>query len=49
VQEFGMLRTGNNDLITFSVDVSGGNVRLRGSAQTPNSKFKAKRIPLEVQ
>jgi len=49
ISEFGVLRTGNNDLITFSVDVSGGLCRLRASAQTPNSKFKAKRVSLEVQ
>ena len=49
ITEFGVLRTGNNDLITFTVDVNGGLLRLRGSAQTPNSKFKAKRVSLEVQ
>ena len=49
ISEFGVLRTGNNDLITFSVDVDSGLCRLRASAQTPNSKFKAKRVSLEVQ
>ena len=49
VSEFGVLRTCNNDLITFTVDVNAGSLRLRGSAQTPNSKFRAKRISLEVQ
>ena len=49
VQEYAMLKTGSNDLITFSVDIDSGNVRLRGSAQAPNSKFRAKRILLEVQ
>ena len=49
ISEFGVLRTGNNDLITFTADVNAGSLRLRGSAQTPNSKFKAKRISLEVQ
>ena len=49
ITEFGVLRTGNNDLITFTVDVDSGLCRLRASAQTPNSKFKAKRVSLEVQ
>ena len=44
IQEYGVLRTGNNDLITFSVTVSGGNVVLQGSANTPNSQFKAQRM-----
>ena len=54
--EFGALKSpgidstvGPNDLITFSVDISGSDVRLRGSAQAPNCKIKLKRIHLEVQ
>jgi trimeric autotransporter adhesin len=49
ITEFGITRTGNNDLITFSVDISGSDFRLRGSAQAPNSKIKLKRVHLEVQ
>jgi len=46
--EYAKIATGNNDLITFTTDVSGGNVRLRGSAQAPNSNFLAKKIVLSV-
>ena len=46
--EYAKVLTGNNDLITFSVGVGGGNVILNGSANTPNSNFRAKRINLEV-
>jgi len=49
ITEFGITRTGNNDLITFSVDINASNFRLRGSAQAPNSKIKLKRVHLEVQ
>ena len=46
--EYAKIATGNNDLITFTTDISGGNVRLRGSAQAPNSNFLAKKIVLGV-
>jgi len=42
--EYGKVITGNNDLITFSVGLSGGSVLLYGSAQTPNSNFTSKRL-----
>ena len=42
--EYAKVTTGNNDLITFTCDISGGNVRLRGEANTPNSAFKARRL-----
>jgi hypothetical protein len=38
--------TGNNSLITLSADISGGNVRLRGSGNTPNLNIKMYRILL---
>jgi hypothetical protein len=38
--------TGNNSLITLSADISGGNVRLRGSGNTPNLNVKMYRILL---
>jgi hypothetical protein len=46
--EYAKVLTGNNDLITFTVGVGSGNVNLFGSANTPNSNFRAKRINLEV-
>ena len=46
--EYAKIHTGNNDLITFTTGLSGGSVILYGSAQTPNSVFKAKRISMEV-
>lgn len=46
--EYGKIITGNNDLITFSVGLSGGSVLLYGSAQTPNSAVKMKRILFTV-
>ena len=42
--EYAKLLTGNNDLITFSVGLSGGSVILYGSARAPNSSIKLKRI-----
>jgi len=42
--EYAKLLTGNNDLITFSVGLSGGSVILYGSALAPNSSIKLKRI-----
>jgi len=42
--EYGKIITGNNDLMTFSVGLSGGSVLLYGSAQTPNCAIKMKRI-----
>jgi len=38
--------TGNNSLITLSADISGGNVRLRGSGNTTNLNIKMYRILL---
>jgi len=46
--EYAKVLTGNNDLITFTVGIGSGNVNLFGSANTPNSNFRAKRINLEV-
>lgn len=46
--EYAKVITGNNDLITFTTGLSGGSVILFGSAQAPNSTFKAKRISMEV-
>lgn len=46
--EYAKVITGNNDLITFTVGLSAGSVLLYGSAQAPNSVFKAKRISMEV-
>lgn len=46
--EYAKVITGNNDLITFTTGLSGGSVILYGSAQAPNSTFKAKRISMEV-
>ena len=46
--EYAKIATGNNDLITLTTDISGGNVRLRGSAQTPNSNFTARRLLQDV-
>jgi len=46
--EYAKVVTGNNDLITFTTGLSGGSVLLYGSAQAPNSVFKAKRISMEV-
>lgn len=42
--EYGKVITGNNDLITFSVGLSGGFVLLYGSAQATGSAIKMKRI-----
>jgi len=42
--EYAKLLTGNNDLITFTVGLSSGTVQLFGSAGTPNSSIKLKRI-----
>jgi len=42
--EYAKLLTGNNDLINFTVGLSSGSVQLFGSAGTPNSSIKLKRI-----
>tara|TARA_B100001287_G_scaffold265656_1_gene258798 strand:+ start:250 stop:729 length:480 start_codon:yes stop_codon:yes gene_type:complete len=42
--EYAKMATGNNDLITFTVDINSGNVRLRAQAQAPNSALKARRL-----
>ena len=42
--EYAKMATGNNDLVTFTVDINSGNVRLRAQAQTPNSALKARRL-----
>ena len=47
IAEYSLLRTGNNDLITFSVDIDSGNVRLRGSAQATGSNIKLLRTLIE--
>jgi hypothetical protein len=54
--EFGTLKSPGedssvvpDDLITFSVDISGSDVRLRGSARAVNSKVILKRVAFEVQ
>ena len=44
--EYAKLLTGNNDLITFTVGLSSGTVQLFGSAGTPNSSIKLKRITI---
>ena len=44
--EYAKLLTGNNDLITFTVGFSSGTVQLFGSAGTPNSSIKLKRITI---
>ena len=38
------MATGNNDLVTFTVDINSGNVRLRAQAQATNSALKARRL-----
>jgi hypothetical protein len=47
IAEYSLLKTGNNDLITFSVDIDAGNVRLRGSAQATGSDIKLLRTLIE--
>ena len=42
--EYAKMATGNNDLVTFTVDINSGNVRLRAQAQAPNSALKARRL-----
>lgn len=42
--EYAVVHTGNNALITFTTDIDSGNVRLRGSAQAPNSSIRLKRL-----
>ena len=44
ITEYAKITTGNDDLITFTVDINSGSVRLRGQANTPNSVFKARRL-----
>jgi hypothetical protein len=46
--EYAKITTGNNDLITFTTDISGDDVRLRGQANTPNSNIQLKKLELEV-
>ncbi len=46
--EYAKMNTGNNDLITFTTDISGDNVRLRGQANTPNSNIQLKKLEIEV-
>ena len=46
--EYAVVNTGNSTLMTFTTDISGGNVRLRGSAQEPNSSIKLQRIFIGV-
>ena len=47
IAEYSLLKTGDNDLITFSVDIDSGNVRLRGSAQATGSNIKLLRTLIE--
>ena len=47
IAEYSLLKTGDNDLITFSVDIDSGNVRLRGSAQATGSDIKLLRTLIE--
>ena len=46
--EYAKMNTGNNDLITFTTDISGDDVRLRGQANTPNSNIQLKKLEIEV-
>jgi hypothetical protein len=46
--EYAKITTGNNDLITFTTDISGNDVRLRGQANTPNSNIQLKKLEIEV-
>ena len=46
--EYAVVNTGNNTLMTFTTDVSAGNVNLKASAQEPNSSIKLQRIFIGV-
>ena len=46
ITAYGNVNTGNNDLIELTADVSGGNVRLRASGRTPNTRVAMYRILL---
>jgi len=46
ITPYGNVNTGNNDLVSLSADVSGGNVRLRATAGAPNTRVAMYRILL---
>ena len=46
--EYAVVHTGNNHLMTFSTDVSAGNVNLKASAHEPNSSIRLKRLLIAV-
>lgn len=48
LSEYGVLNTGNNILMTFSTDISAGNVNLKAQAHEPNSAIRWKRILVAV-
>jgi len=46
--EYAVVHTGNSHLMTFSTDVSAGNVNLKASAHEPNSSIRLKRLLIAV-
>ena len=46
--EYGQLHTGVNPLVTFTTDISGGNVRLRGTGISANNNVKVIRTLVEA-
>lgn len=46
ITPYGNVNTGDNDLIELTADVSAGNVRLRASGRTPNTRVAMYRIML---